>query len=96
MKKHTKPLTTLKANNIKVSTISYLIENTLSENGGVSRGVCIIEGNKLINIEETHDLIRNGNIVEGKFQWRIKFNILLGTKVAMNLIWFSKVNFFFA
>ena len=79
----------IEANNIKVSTISYLIENTLSENGGVSRGVCIIEGNKLINIEETHDLIRNGNIVEGNFNGG-KVQHPIGTKVAMNLFGFQK------
>ena len=79
----------IESNNIKVSTISYLIENTLSENGGVSRGVCIIEGNKLINIEETHDLIRNGNIVEGNFNGG-KVQHPIGTKVAMNLFGFQK------
>lgn len=84
-----KTLNHIEANNIKVSTISYLIENTLSENGGVSRGVCIIEGNKLINIEETHDLIRNGNIVEGNFNGG-KVQHPTGTKVAMNLFGFQK------
>ena len=79
----------IESNNIKVSTISYLIENTLSENGGVSRGVCIIEGNKLINIKETHDLIRNGNIVEGNFNGG-KVQHPIGTKVAMNLFGFQK------
>ena len=81
----------IEANNIKVSTISYLIENTLSENGGVSRGVCIIEGNKLINIEETHDLIRNGNIVEGNFNGG-KVQHPIGTKVAMNLFGLSLIH----
>ena len=31
--------------------VSYDIENTLSDFGGVSRGVCKINGNKLINIK---------------------------------------------
>ena len=79
----------IESNNIKVSTISYLIENTLSDNGGVSRGVCILDGNKLINIEETHDLIRNGNIVEGNFNGG-KVQHPFGTKVAMNLFGFQK------
>ena len=55
----------------------------------MSRGVCIIEGNKLINIEETHDLIRNGNIVEGNFNGG-KVQHPIGTKVAMNLFGFQK------
>ena len=65
-KKAIDSLSYIEKNNLNVSTISYLIENTLSENGGVSRGVCIKDGKKLITIEETHDLVRRGDIVEGK------------------------------
>ena len=79
----------IESNNINVSTISYLIENTLSENGGVSRGVCIKDGNKLINIEETHELIRSGNKVSGKFNGN-KVQHPIGTQVAMNLFGFQK------
>lgn len=88
-KKAYESLKYIEKNNLKVSTISYLIENTLSENGGVSRGVCIKDGNKLLNIEETHELVRNGDKVYGKFN---ENNVQhpIGTQVAMNLFGFQK------
>ena len=88
-KKAIDSLSYIEKNNLNVSTISYLIENTLSENGGVSRGVCIKDGKKLITIEETHDLIRRGDIVEGNFNGQ-QVNHPIGTWVAMNLFGFQK------
>ena len=88
-KKAYESLKFIEENNLKVSTISYLIENTLSENGGVSRGVCIKNGNKLLNIEETHELIRIGDKVDGKFNGN-KVQHPIGTQVAMNLFGFQK------
>ena len=75
-------------NNIMVSTISYLIENTLSENGGVSRGVCITDNKKLIGINETHDLEMKGNIIYGHYDDN-KVEHVIGTQVAMNLFGFQ-------
>ena len=34
--------------------IGFVLKNTLSENGGVTRGVCHVENGKLIDIVETH------------------------------------------
>ena len=82
-------LSYIEKNNLNVSTISYLVENTLSENGGVSRGVCIKDGKKLITIEETHDLVRGGDIVEGHFNGK-KVHHPIGTQVSMNLFGFQK------
>ena len=88
----TKILETLKyidSKNIKASIVSYLIENTLSSYGGVSRGVCKTERNKLIDIKETHELKKYGNKVKGIYENKeIKFPN--GTQVAMNLIGFQK------
>ena len=87
-----KILETLKyidSKNIKASIVTYLIENTLSSYGGVSRGVCKTEGNKLIDIKETHELKKYGNKVKGIYENKeIKFPN--GTQVAMNLIGFQK------
>ena len=88
-KKAIDSLSYIEKNNLNVSTISYLIENTLSENGGVSRGVCLKDGKKLITIEETHDLVRRGDIVEGNFNGE-KVNHPIGTQVSMNLFGFQK------
>ncbi len=82
-------LTYIEENNLNVSTISYLIENTLSENGGVSRGVCFIDGNKLERIEETHELILDGSKIIGKYNNK-EVQYSKGTKVAMNLFGFQK------
>ena len=88
-KKAIDSLSYIEKNNFNVSTISYLVENTLSENGGVSRGVCIKDGKKLITIEETHDLVRRGDIVEGNFNGE-KVHHPIGTQVSMNLFGFQK------
>ena len=76
-------------NNIMVSTISYLIENTLSENGGVSRGVCITDNNKLVGINETHELEMKNNVVHGLFN-KNTVEHKIGTQVAMNLFGFQE------
>jgi len=76
-------------NNIMVSTISYLIENTLSENGGVSRGVCITDNNKLVGINETHELEMRNNVIHGLFN-NITVEHEIGTQVAMNLFGFQE------
>ena len=49
--------------------VSYVLENTLSENGGVSRGLCKVEDGKLTQITETKNIIRieNGAESVGKF-----------------------------
>ena len=73
----------------QISTISYLIENTLSENGGVSRGICIKNGNKLIDIEETHDLMSKGDIIVGNYNNKKVYH-KIGTSVSMNLFGFQK------
>lgn len=42
--------------------IGYIIKNTLSNNGGVTRGICSISDGKLIGINETKNIIKeNGN-----------------------------------
>lgn len=42
--------------------IGYIIKNTLSDNGGVTRGICSISDGKLIGINETKNIIKeNGN-----------------------------------
>ena len=38
--------------------IGYVLKNTLSDNGGVTRGICRMQNNKLIGIDETRDIIK--------------------------------------
>ena len=41
--------------------IGYIIKNTLSDNGGVTRGICSISEGKLIGINETKNIIKENN-----------------------------------
>ena len=44
--------------------VPYILKNTVSENGGVTRGVCKIEGGKLISVTETGGIIpKDGKIL---------------------------------
>ena len=46
----------------KYCMAGFILKNTLSENGGVTRGICKIdENNYLIDIVETHDIVKCGN-----------------------------------
>ena len=44
--------------------VPYILKNTVSENGGVTRGVCKIENGKLLSVTETGGILpRDGKIV---------------------------------
>jgi len=36
--------------------VGYILKNTLSDNGGVTRGICKVAGGTLVGIDETHDI----------------------------------------
>ena len=38
--------------------IGYILKNTLSDNGGVTRGICSTEGGKLVSIAETKQIVK--------------------------------------
>ena len=78
----------IESNDIRASVVSYQIENTLSEFGGVSRGICEVDSNKLVGIKETHELKRVNDLVVGK-QDEVEVIYPLGTQVSMNLIGFQ-------
>ena len=45
----------------------FILGNTLSENGGVTRGVCrVAEDGILLDVTETYELQRNGDVAEGR------------------------------
>ncbi|KOH46544.1 nucleotidyltransferase family protein [Sunxiuqinia dokdonensis] len=51
----------------KYSMVGYQLKNTLSEFGGVSRGICEIdEGNNLLKITERHGIARTGSEITFK------------------------------
>lgn len=60
--------------------IPYILGNTLSENGGVSRGVCKVADNKLIQVDETSNIrMENGEVLSDS--GKLDINAL----VSMNL-----------
>jgi len=60
--------------------VGFVLKNTLSDNGGVTRGICQAKDNKLVDIVETHNIehIDGKAITEGK-------EIDLESVVSMNM-----------
>lgn len=48
--------------------VGYVLKNTLSDNGGVTRGVCKVDNGKLVGIDETMNIVKcdNGAEANGK------------------------------
>ena len=67
-------------NPMPVCMVGFILKNTLSDNGGVTRGICQIANDKLIDIVETHNIekIDGKAVVEGK-------EINLNSAVSMNM-----------
>lgn len=74
------------------SMVAYTLENTLSKNGSVSRGICEVNNNKLINIiERTNILCKDNKLVyiEEDKEYEINKN----SKVSVNLWGFTPMIF---
>ena len=48
----------------KYGLIGYQLKNTLSENGGVTRGICTVEDGRLVGIEETKNIVKTAEGAE--------------------------------
>lgn len=44
--------------------VGYILKNTLSDNGGVTRGVCSVDKGKLVAIDETKNIVKNSDGAE--------------------------------
>ncbi|SHM13198.1 sugar phosphate nucleotidyltransferase [Ruminococcus flavefaciens] len=44
--------------------VGYVLKNTLSENGGVTRGICTVDDDKLVSISETKNIVKNKDSAE--------------------------------
>ena len=44
--------------NGKYGLVGYVLKNTLSDNGGVTRGICTVQNGKLIGIKETKNIVK--------------------------------------
>ncbi len=48
----------------EAAMVTYILKNTVSENGGVTRGICTVENGKLVRVDETGGIEpKNGEIV---------------------------------
>ena len=84
-------LGTLESNSIgQYCMVGYRLENTLSENGSVSRGVCNIDGNSYLNsMTERTSIARTENGIEYKDTDGSMHPLAADTIVSMNLFGFT-------
>ncbi len=78
----------LAASHPVAASVPYRVERTLSEQGGVSRGICELLDNRLIGIVETYEVQRVGTTIEG-IQKGTRVRIPPGAAASMNLFIFS-------
>ena len=84
-------LKTLKNDSIKhYVMVSYILENTISKNGTVSRGVCEIDNNYLKNITERTKIGYNEKNELVYYEDGIEHKIDKNSQVSMNLFGFTK------
>ena len=48
----------------KYGLVGYILKNTLSDNGGVTRGICRVDNGSLIGIDETKNIVKTSNGAE--------------------------------
>ncbi len=73
-----------------IAMVGFVLENTLSENGQVTRGVCRVdEKHHLTHIEETFGIERKGMAAVGKNAAGEPVELPLNTPVSMNLWGFT-------
>lgn len=64
----------------------FILENTLSENGGVTRGVCRVSGSGYLEaVEETYDIRKNGGVLTAKDVNGAPVSVTPGCHVSMNM-----------
>lgn len=50
--------------NNEYGLIGYILKNTLSDNGGVTRGVCTVDNGRLVGINETRNIMKTSSGAE--------------------------------
>lgn len=73
----------------KYGLVSYLVKNTITENGSVKRGVCEVENGKLIKITESVIDRVDGRLMASPLNGSEPFEVSPTDKVSMNLMLFS-------
>ena len=65
--------------------VGYVLKNTLSDNGGVTRGICTVKNGKLVGIDETRNIIKTAEGAESNGR-----SLPLDALVSMNFWCFPK------
>lgn len=78
---------------MQISMVGFVLKNTLSENGGVTRGICTVDENRMLKeIVETHNIVKtNGGaaVMTDKGEKSVDMN----SAVSMNM-WGLRPEFF--
>ena len=70
--------------------VGFRTDMTLSETGGVSRGICTVDNNNLLtSVEEHHDIRMRENLISGKNAQGIEISINPQIPVSMNFWGFT-------
>ena len=69
--------------------VGYQVENTLTENGSVKRGVCEINNDKLVKLTESSIIKENGIITASPLDESESFTVTSDTLVSMNMLGFN-------
>ena len=75
---------------MQICMVSFVLKNTLSDNGGVTRGVCEVDGHGMLaDIEETHNIEKeDGKAVIHKEDGDVFLDV--DSPVSMNMWGFTK------
>ncbi len=70
---------------IQACMVGFILENTLSDNGGVTRGLCMVDENDMLTgITETHNIEKDGKLAVVRDDGE-KRMIDAGSQVSMNM-----------
>lgn len=72
-------------NKNEIGLVGYNVENTLTENGTVKRGICEVEGNKLIRIIESSVEKVGDDIIATPLDGRQQFKVTNKNRASMNM-----------
>lgn len=71
---------------LDICMAGFMLGNTLSENGGVTRGVCEINKDGILaTVTETYEITRHSDLAIGKAENGTSVEISLGQNVSMNM-----------
>lgn len=80
------------SNVFDICMAGFILGNTLSENGGVTRGVCRVDENEiLLEVAETYELKQQGDLAEGRDEEGKIVRVPLKQNVSMNMWGMSPV-----